>query len=131
MHILYKRSFITCKKMIVTHLDVNKHIAWLERDPTLVHATAWKFSFKRCKYDTSKWQRWPIKYGWCAPFLNSKSYFTTRWIAFVIDNELKVDNTLLFTITSPFNIIVKVLGTVEAVLNVDDKVDKNDFENDT
>jgi hypothetical protein len=26
---------------------------------------------------------------------------------------------------------VKVLGTVEAVLNVDDKVDKNDFENDT
>jgi hypothetical protein len=76
-------------------------------------------------------KEWPVKYVWRALFLNSKGYFTTRWIAFVIDNDIKVDNTLFFTITSPFSIIVKVLGTVEAMLSVDDKVDKNDFENDT
>jgi hypothetical protein len=49
----------------------------------------------------------------------------------VVDNELKVDNKLIFTITSPFNIIVKVLGTVKAMLSANDKVDKDDFDNDT
>jgi hypothetical protein len=49
----------------------------------------------------------------------------------VVDNELKVDNKLLFTITSPFNIIVKVLGIVKAMLSADDKVDKDDSDNDT
>jgi hypothetical protein len=60
----------------------------------------------------------------------SKSYFTIGWIAFEVDNELKVDNNLVFTITSPFSIIVKVLGSIEAMLSVNDKVDKDDFEND-
>jgi hypothetical protein len=78
-----------------------------------------------------KWQKMVGKCGWHAHFLNSRGYFTIRWIAFAVDNELKVDNKLLFTITSPFSIIVKVFGTVEAVLSVDDKVDKNDFENET
>ncbi len=75
-------------------------------------------------------KEWPIKYGWCAHFQNYKGYFTTRWIAFAIDNELKVNNKFLFTITSPSNIIVKVLGMAEAMLSVDDKVDKDDYEND-
>jgi hypothetical protein len=56
------------------------------------------------------------EYGWRAHFQNSRGYFTTEWIAFAIDNELKVDNKLLFTITSPSNIVVKVLGTAETVL---------------
>jgi hypothetical protein len=69
---------------------------------------------------------------WVAcPFQNSRGYFTTGWIAFAIDNELKVDNKLLFIITSPFSIIVKVLGSAKAMLSADDKVDKNDYENDT
>ncbi len=48
----------------------------------------------------------------------------------VVDNELKVDNKFLFTITSPFSIIVKVLGSAKAMLSVDDKANKYDFEND-
>jgi hypothetical protein len=76
-------------------------------------------------------KEWLVKYGWHAHFLNLRGYFKTRWITFAVENELKVDNKLFFTITAPFSIIVKVLGTVEAVLNVDDKVDKYDFENDT
>jgi flagellar hook protein FlgE len=71
-----------------------------------------------------------IKYGWRAHFQNSKGYFTTGWTTFAIDYEFKIDNKL-FTITSPSNIIVKVLGTIEAVLNANDKVDEDDFENDT
>jgi len=113
--------------MIVTHLNVDKHIAWFARDSMSFHAT-WKFSSRRCKYDRSKW---PIKYGWHAHFQNSRGYFTTKWTTFAVDNELKIDNKLLFTITSPFNIIEKVIGTIEAVLNVDDKADEDDFENDT
>jgi hypothetical protein len=58
-------------------------------------------------------------------------YFTTRWIAFTVDNEFKVDNKLLFTIISTFSIIVKVFGMAKALLSANDKVDKNDFENDT
>ncbi len=72
-----------------------------------------------------------IKYGWHAHFQNSKGYFITRWIAFAVDNEFKVDNKLLLTITSPSNIIVKVLGMAKAMLSVDDKVDKDDYKNDT
>jgi hypothetical protein len=49
----------------------------------------------------------------------------------VVDDELKVDNKLLFKITSPSNIIVKVFGTAEGMWSVDDKVDINDHENDT
>jgi len=75
-------------------------------------------------------KKWLVKYGWCAHFQNSKGYFTTRWIAFTIDNELKVDNKF-FIITSPSNIIVKVLRMAKVVLNVDDKVNKNDYNNDT
>ncbi len=75
-------------------------------------------------------KKWLVKYGRRAHFQNSNGYFTIGWIAFVIDNELKVDDKLLFTITSPSSIIVKVFGMVEALLNVDDKVDENDFEND-
>ncbi|CAK9205204.1 unnamed protein product [Sphagnum jensenii] len=75
-------------------------------------------------------KKWLVKYGWHAHFQNSKGYFTTGWIAFAIDNELKVDKKLLFTITSPSSIIVKVFGMVEALSNVDDKVDEDDFEND-
>jgi len=76
-------------------------------------------------------KEWPTKYAWHAHFQNSKSYFTTRWTTFTVDNELKVDNKLLFTITSPSSIIVKVLGSVEAMLSVDHKVDKDDYDNDT
>jgi hypothetical protein len=67
-----------------------------------------------------------VKYGWRAHFQNSKGYFTIGWIAFAIDNELKVDNKLLFTITSSSSIIVKVLGTTKVMLNVDDKVNERD-----
>jgi hypothetical protein len=63
-------------------------------------------------------------------FQNSKGYFTTGWIAFPVDNELKVDNKLLFTITSPFNIIVKVFWMEKVVLSVDYKVDEDDYDND-
>ncbi len=72
-----------------------------------------------------------VKYGWRAHFENSRGYFTIGWTTFAVDNELNVDNKLLFTITSPFNIIVKVLGMVEIMLSVDDKADENDYENDT
>ncbi len=75
-------------------------------------------------------KKWLVKYGWCAHFQNSKGYFTTRWITFTIDNELKVDNKLLSIITSPSSIIVKVHRTTKVVLNVDDKVNKNDYDND-
>ncbi len=93
----------------------------------MFHTVTWKFSLEKCKYDKSKWL---IKYGWRAHFQNSKGYFTTGWTTFAIDYEFKIDNKL-FTITSPSNIIVKVLGTIEAVLNANDKVDEDDFENDT
>ncbi len=72
-----------------------------------------------------------IKYGWHAHFQNYMGYFTTRWIAFIVDNELKVDNKFLFIITSTFSIIVKVFGTAKSLLSADDKADKDDFENDT
>jgi hypothetical protein len=75
-------------------------------------------------------KKWPIKYGWHAHFQNSKGYFIIGWITFVVDNELKVENKLFFIITSPFSIIVKVLGMVEAMLSANDKADENDFEND-
>jgi hypothetical protein len=75
-------------------------------------------------------KKWLVKYGWCAHFQNPKGYFTTRWTAFAIDNEFKVDNKLLFIITSPFSIIMKVLGMAEALSSVDDKVDEDDFQND-
>ncbi len=75
-------------------------------------------------------KEWPVKYGWRAHFQNSRGYFTTRWTAFVIDNELNVDK-FLFTITSPSGIIVKVFGTTKAMLSVDDKADKNNYKNDT
>jgi hypothetical protein len=65
------------------------------------------------------------------PFQNSRGYFTTRWTTFAIDNEFKIDNKLLFIITSPFNIIEKVFGTIETMLNANDKVDEDDFENET
>jgi hypothetical protein len=61
----------------------------------------------------------------------SKFQFTIGWITFIVDNELKVDNKLLFTITSPSSVIVKVLGLTEAMLNANDKVDKDDYDNDT
>jgi hypothetical protein len=77
----------------------------------------------------SKWQRMVGKI-W-VHFENSRGYFTIGWTTFVIDNEFKVNNKLLFTITSPFSIIVKVLGTTETVLSVDDKANKDDFENET
>ncbi len=64
------------------------------------------------------------KYGW-----NSRGYFTIGWTTFVVDNEFNVDNKLLFTITSPSSIIVKVFGTIETMLNVDDKANKNDYDN--
>ncbi len=75
-------------------------------------------------------KKWPVKYGWCAHFQNSQGYFTTGCIAFAVDNELKVDNKFLFTITSPSSIIVKNFGSAEAMLSANDKVDKNDYEND-
>jgi hypothetical protein len=78
----------------------------------------------------SSGKKWPVKYGWHAHFQNSRGYFTTRWIAFPVDNELKVDNKLLFTITSPSNIIVKVLRSTKAMLSANDKANKNDFKND-
>jgi hypothetical protein len=64
-------------------------------------------------------------------FKITRFYFTTKWTMFAIDNEFKVDNKLLFTITSPSSIIVKVLGMAKAMLSVDDKVDKDDYKNDT
>jgi hypothetical protein len=45
-------------------------------------------------------KEWLVKCGWQAHFQDSRGYFTTRWIAFAVDNELKVDSKLLFTITS-------------------------------
>ncbi len=75
-------------------------------------------------------KKWLVKYGWHAHFQNSKGSFTTGWIAFAIDNEFKVDNKHLFTITSPSSIIVKVLGMAKALSSVDDKVDEDDFQND-
>jgi hypothetical protein len=92
----------------------------------LFHVTTWNISLERCKYD----KEWLVKYGWHAHFHNSKGYFTIGWIAFTIDNELKVDNKLLFTITSSSNIIVKVFGTAEVVLSVDDKANEGDSKND-
>jgi flagellar hook protein FlgE len=68
--------------------------------------------------------------GGHAHFQNSKGYFTTGWTTFAVDNELKVDNKLLFTITSPSSIIVKVIGSVEIVLNANDKANKDDSKND-
>ncbi len=79
----------------------------------------------------SNYKEWLVKYGWCAHFRNSRHCFTIGWIAFAVDDELKVDNKLLFKITSPSNIIVKGFGKAEAVWNVDDKVDIDDYENDT
>ncbi len=114
--------------MIVTHLNVDKHIAQFAGDSMLLHAT-WNFSFERCNYDKPSGRQWSVKYGWHAHFHNSKDYFTIGWITFAVDNELKVDNKLLFTITSPSNILVKVLGMVEVVSSVDDKVDEDDFDN--
>jgi hypothetical protein len=75
-------------------------------------------------------KEWSIKCRWCAHFQDSRGYFTIGWITFAVDNEFKVDNKLLFTITSPSRIIVKVFGTVEVVLNVDDKANEDDSEND-
>jgi hypothetical protein len=74
-------------------------------------------------------KEWLVKYGWHAHFQNSRGYFIIGLNTFVVDNELNVDNKLLFTITSPSNIIVKVFGTVETMSNVDDKANKNDYEN--
>jgi hypothetical protein len=71
-----------------------------------------------------------VKYGCHAHFQNSKGYFTIGWIAFAVDNEFKVDNNLFFTVTSPSSIIVKVLRSTKTMLSVDDKVDKDDSEND-
>jgi hypothetical protein len=79
----------------------------------------------------SSGKEWPIKFGWHAHFQNYRGYFTTGWIVFIVDNELKIDKKLLFTTTSPPSIIVKVLGMAEAMLSDDDKVDKHDYENDT
>jgi hypothetical protein len=76
-------------------------------------------------------KEWLVKYGQRAHFQNPRGYFTTRWTAFAIDNELKVDNEFLFTITSPSSILVKVFGIVKTMLSVDDKVNKGDYENDT
>jgi hypothetical protein len=76
-------------------------------------------------------KKWPVKCGWRAHFQDSRGYFTIGWTTFIIDNELKVDNKLLFTITSPSRIIVKVLGTTKAMLSANDKADGDDFENDT
>jgi hypothetical protein len=78
----------------------------------------------------SSGKKWPVEYGWHALFLIPGGYFTTGWIAFAVDNELKVDNKLLFIITSPFNIIVKVLRPTKAMLSANDNVNKNDFKND-
>ncbi len=64
----YMRSFKTIKKMIVTHLNANKHITWLAGCSMLLHATTWKFSSKRCKYDTSKWQKMASKVWVVCPF---------------------------------------------------------------
>jgi hypothetical protein len=68
-------------------------------------------------------KEWSVKCGWCAHFQDSRGYFTTGWTTNAVDNELKVDNKLLFTITSPFRIIVKVLGTIKIVLSANDKAD--------
>jgi hypothetical protein len=87
------------------------------------------FLQKGLKYDMSKWQKMVDKVWVVCPL--SKSYFTTGWTAFIVDNELEVDNKLLFTITSPSSIIVKVFGSAEAMLSVDHKVDKDDYDNDT
>ncbi len=75
-------------------------------------------------------KKWSVKYGWHAHFQNSRGYFTTRWITFAVDNELKVDNKLIFKITSPSNIIVKVFKSTKVVLSADDTFNKNDFKND-
>ncbi len=48
---------------------------------------------------------------------------TTGWTAFAVANKLKVDNKLLFTITSQSIIIVKVLRSTKVVLSADEKVD--------
>jgi hypothetical protein len=50
----YMRSFKTFKKMVIIHLNVDKHIARFVGDSMLLHAVTWKFSLERCKYDTSK-----------------------------------------------------------------------------
>ncbi len=97
----------------------------------LFHVTTWKFYFKMCKYDRFKWERMANKICVACPFQNSKGYFRTGWTTFAVDNEFKVDNKLIFTKTSLFNIIVKVLGVAEVVLSANDKADENDFENDT
>ncbi len=96
----------------------------------MLHVATWKFSLERCKHDPSG-KEWPVKCGWCAHFQDSRDYFIARWTTFAIDNGLKVDNKLLFIINSPSKIIVKVLGMVEAMLNVVDEVDENDSKNDT
>ncbi|CAK9265604.1 unnamed protein product [Sphagnum jensenii] len=75
-------------------------------------------------------REWSIKYGWHAHFLNSNDHFTTGWIAVVVDIELKVDIKLFFTITPTSSILVKVLGMIEAMSSVDDKVDEDDYDND-
>jgi len=75
-------------------------------------------------------KEWSVKYQWHAHFQDFNGYSTSGWIAFVVDNELKVNNKLLFTITSLSIIIVKVLGTIEVMLNVDDKVDEDNYDND-
>jgi hypothetical protein len=70
------------------------------------------FFWKGVNMTGSSGKKWSIKYGWRAHFQNSNGYFTIGWTTFAIDNELKVDNKFLFTITSPSTIIVKILGTV-------------------
>ncbi len=76
-------------------------------------------------------KEWPVKCGWHAYFQDFRGYFTTRWTTFAINNELKVDNKLLFMITSPSKIIVKVLGMTNAMLSANDKANEDDSENDT
>ncbi len=95
----------------------------------LLHATTWNLSLKSVSTTHPSGKKWPIKYGWHAHFQNSRGYFTIGWITFAIDNELKVDNKLIFTITSPSNIIVKVFMSSKVVLSDDNTYNRNDFKN--
>jgi hypothetical protein len=96
----------------------------------LPHVTTWNFSSKDVSMIGPSGKKWLAKYGWCAHLKNSSGYFTTGWTTFAVDNEFKVDNKLLFTITSPSSIILKILGMTEVMLSVDDKANEDDFEND-
>jgi hypothetical protein len=84
------KSFKIIKKMIVIHLNADKHIVQFARDSTLLHAVTWKFFYKGVSMTHPNGKEWPIKYGWHAHSSNYRGYFPTGWTAFAVDNELKV-----------------------------------------